>query len=178
LEDRHRDEEILITLRRIIRATDVHSRSLAASHGLTGPQLMVLRELQRYPEISVSDLARDISLSPATVTDILDRLEKRGLINRARSEADRRRLRLSLTEAGLATLRKAPTLLQRHFVEEFRRLKDWEQSLLLASLQRVASMMELPPQKAALLSGETTWEEPPPEEESVAPVLAPLDPVS
>ena len=46
-----------------------------------------------------------------------------------------------LTSAGLDIIKKAPTPLQDEFIERFDRLEDWEQSLILSSLQRVAAMM-------------------------------------
>src|SRR5690606_33271932 len=80
-------------------------------------------------------------LSQATITTILDRLEKRELIQRTRGSTDKRRVYARLTEAGSALLEKAPTPLQEEFIERFSELNDWEQSLILSSLQRVAAMM-------------------------------------
>jgi hypothetical protein len=57
------------------------------------------------------------------------------------SRADRRRVLVRLTEAGFSVLAEAPSLLQDQFVERFRKLADWEQTLILSSLQRVSSMM-------------------------------------
>ena len=68
-------EEVLITLRKIIRAIDIHSRYLVKQYGLTGPQLLVLKEILRLKETHISVIAERISLSQPTVTDILDRLE-------------------------------------------------------------------------------------------------------
>src|SRR5690606_42124076 len=80
-------------------------------------------------------------LSQATITTILDRLEKRELIQRLRGSTDKRRVYARLTGEGLALLEKAPTPLQEEFIARFSELNDWEQSLILSSLQRVAAMM-------------------------------------
>ena len=134
-------EEVLVTLRQIIRGIDLHSRRLVQEHGLTGPQLVLLRAIGSVREISLGELARQVSLSQGTVTGVADRLEGRGLIVRTRSEADRRRVLVRLTEAGFSVLAEAPSLLQDEFVACFRKLAPWEQTLILSSLQRVASMM-------------------------------------
>jgi len=135
-------EAVLVALRRIMRAVDLRSRRLVAQHGVTGPQLILLKEIERREHLSVSELCRDVHLSQATVTGILDRLEKRGLVGRRRSEQDRRRVVVSLTDEGAAVLDTAPELMQETFVAAFEGLRNWEKTLILSSLQRVVAMME------------------------------------
>ena len=135
-------EMVVVTLRRIIRAIDLRSRFLVTRYGLTGPQLTVLRELSSHSGVSVGELTSAIHLSQATVTGILDRLAKRELIRRQRSDQDKRRVQVWLTEAGEQMLADAPPLLQEEFTDQFIRLEDWEQSQILSALQRVVSMME------------------------------------
>ena len=142
MDDSTIHEEVLVTLRQIIRGTDLHSRRLVQTCGLTGPQLIILKQLDRSEGIPAGQLARLINLSPGTVTNILDRLEKRGLVSRNRSLADKRRVMVSITESGIAVLASAPPLVQEQFVERFGRLASWEQTLILSSLQRVAAMMD------------------------------------
>jgi DNA-binding MarR family transcriptional regulator len=134
-------EEVLIALRQIIRAIDLHSRYLVKNVGLTGPQLFVLMEASRSEGNSVGGIASKVSLSQATVTDILDRLELKGLIFRVRSKADRRRMTVGLTAEGEKILRSHPSLFQEQFLSRFDELEDWEKTSILSSLQRVAAMM-------------------------------------
>ena len=134
-------EHVIIALRRVIRAVDLHSRNLAASHGLTGPQALLLKALQ-HGKLSAGELASRVSLSQGTVTDILNRLEKRGLIMRLRDTTDRRRVLVEATQQGLEVLKESPPLLQEQFIQRFGQLEEWEQTQLLASLQRIASMMD------------------------------------
>jgi len=135
-------EMVVVALRRIIRAIDLRSRFLVTSYGLTGPQLMVLKELSVHGGAYVAELTRAIHLSQATVTGILDRLEKRGLVRRQRSDEDKRRVHVWLTDEGQRLLADAPPLLQEEFTGEFSRLEDWEQTQILSALQRVVLMME------------------------------------
>ena len=135
-------EQILVTLRKIIRAIDLHSKKLIQQCGLTGPQLIILKEINRLNNISVSELAISVSLSNATVTDILDRLEERGFVYRNRSDKDKRRVLVTLTDLARETLKKTPPLIQEHFTSELEKLQKWEQTSLLSSLQRIVSMME------------------------------------
>lgn len=149
-------DAVLISLRRIIRAIDLRSKNLARHHDFTVPQLVILQEVNRAEEISAGQLAKNVSLSNATVTGILDRLARRELVDRRRGGNDKRRMFVKLTGKGAETLAKAPLLLQDRFVSEFSKLADWEQNLILSSLQRVAHMMEAKDLDAAplLVSGE------------------------
>lgn len=135
-------EEVLISLRRIIRAADLHSKHLVKIAGLTGPQLLLLQKIRDSGDATVGELAKAVNLSQATVTTIMDRLEKRELLYRQRSSVDKRKVYTYLTDEGHRLLRDAPTLLQEHFIRRFGDLQDWEQSQILSSLQRLAQMMD------------------------------------
>jgi DNA-binding MarR family transcriptional regulator len=134
--------EVMAALRRIIRAIDIHSRSLVQRFGLTGPQLVVLKELVSDSPRSVSEIARAVNLSQATVTGILDRLERKSMVVRERDRSDRRKVMVSPTEAAEKVLAGAPPLLQEHFTDAFGRLPDWQQTQVLSSLQRIVTLME------------------------------------
>ncbi len=135
-------ESVLIALRRLIRATDLYSRDLVKSTGLTTPQLLLLLSIKNRGEVSIRELALEISLSQATVTSILDRLETKNLVIRKRSTKDKRIVHAYLTDNGKKIIAKAPPPLQDNFIKAFEHLDDWEQNMIIASLQRVASMMD------------------------------------
>ncbi len=135
-------EEVLIALRRVIRATDLHSKHLAKTTGLTAPQILLLQTIRDEGQITIGEVANKMSLSQATVTTILDRLEKRGLVFRERSKEDKRKVHAYLTDDALSTLSEAPIPLQDHFARQFGDLQEWEQTMIISSLQRVAQMMD------------------------------------
>lgn len=135
-------EAVLITLRRIIRAADLHSKHLVKTAGLTAPQLLLLQAIRERGDVTIGELAKEVNLSQATVTTILDRLEKRELVYRVRSQQDKRKVNAYLTESGGEMLSSAPIPLQAHFIRRFRSLPDWEQTMILSALQRVGHMMD------------------------------------
>jgi DNA-binding MarR family transcriptional regulator len=135
-------QDVLIAIRRIIRATDIHSRRLTKTVGLTAPQLLVLQAIRDLGAVAISRLSSEVSLSQATVTTIIDRLERRGFVARQRSDQDKRVVHALLTLAGSEALDNAPTPLQEAFSIRFEQLHAWEQSQILSALQRVASMMD------------------------------------
>lgn len=136
-----RDDQVLGALRRIIRATDRYSRHLNQSDGVTAPQLLILQTLESRKELTMGEIAREVSLGPGTVTSILDRLQKRGLIERRRGARDKRRVYARLTDAGRSMIHHTPLPLQEAFRERFARLREGEQTAILKSLEQVAAMM-------------------------------------
>ena len=133
--------QVLIAIRRIIQSVDLHSRALVREFGLTGPQLIVLQAIFPHEKIAINEIAKAVSLGPPTVTGILERLEQRGLVERRRGQRDKRKVYITVTPSARTLLKKAPPLLQQHFTEAFHRLADWEQAMILSSLQRVVALM-------------------------------------
>jgi len=134
-------EIVVSTLRQIIRAIDLQSKKLIKQFGLTGPQLIVMKEIQKGPDQPISVIAKNVSLSQATVTSILDRIEQQGFAKRCRSSQDKRKVNILLTEKAEKILASNPSLLQEEFTNEFDKLEDWEKSMILSSLQRLVSML-------------------------------------
>jgi len=134
--------EVLIAIRRIIQSVDLHSRYLERYFGLTVPQLIVLQVVSNNGEMPIGEIAKSVSLGQPTVTGILERLENRGLVTRRRGEKDKRKMYISVTESCHQLLEKAPPPMQEHFIDAFTSLQDWEQSMILTSLQRIVALMD------------------------------------
>ncbi|HEX2666960.1 MAG TPA: MarR family transcriptional regulator [Gammaproteobacteria bacterium] len=134
-------KDIFMDLRRIMRAMDVYSRQLSGSHGLTGPQMLCLREIAGRGSLTTGALAKGIALSPATLTGILDRLEVRGLVSRERRPEDKRRVLVSLTPLGKQMSQELPSPLQMHFSARLTELPPDEQVAIRLALGSVARMM-------------------------------------
>ena len=149
--DRELTNDVLICLRKIIQLIDIHSKYLIKTVGLSIPQLTILHEVTRKGEQSTSEIAKAISLSQATVTGILERLEKRALIKRVRDEVDRRKVLVHATADCLQLLESTPPLLQESFIDAFGKLQPWEKSMILSSLQRLLAMMEMKKVDAAMM---------------------------
>ncbi|WP_068719035.1 MarR family winged helix-turn-helix transcriptional regulator [Vibrio tritonius] len=134
-------EEVLISIRQIIRAIDLRSKKLNRDFGLTSPQLLLLRSVDESGKQTIRQLSKQANMSQATATSILDRLEARGLIVRTRDIVDKRKVHAKLTEQGKILLAQAPQLLHQDVIEQLESLAPWEQTLLLSSLQRLSQMM-------------------------------------
>jgi DNA-binding MarR family transcriptional regulator len=70
------------------------SKLMESTLGITGPQRLVLRIVSQRPGLSAGELARIVHLHPSTITGVLQRLVKKGLLKRQRDSKDSRRVRL------------------------------------------------------------------------------------
>lgn len=136
--------EILSAIRRIVRAVDLHSRTLRRESGLNVPQLLTLEAIAhaRRPPVLATDLARQVGVSPGTMSGIVEHLVRDGLVDRQRAADDRRRVHLSLSAIGRARLDDAPTLLQKRLLERLHQLPDGERADIQRVLEQVIGLME------------------------------------
>jgi DNA-binding MarR family transcriptional regulator len=84
------------------------TKELARRAELTGPQLTVVKILETVGDLSLSDLSDRIRAQNSTVTGIIDRMEREGLVVRVRSTEDKRVVIIRLTEKGERIAREIP----------------------------------------------------------------------
>jgi DNA-binding MarR family transcriptional regulator len=82
------------------------TKDMASGFGLTGPQLTILKLLESFQDLSLSTLSERIRAQNSTVTGIVDRMEREGLVRRERSKTDRRVVHLRLSEKGAKLARE------------------------------------------------------------------------
>lgn len=126
-----------------MRATSLSSRRLSAAHGVTAPQLLCLTTVAEDGPLSVSALSQRVHLSPSTVVGIVDRLEAKALLTRARSTVDRRRVDLNATDEGWRVVAQAPALLQDRLASGLRRLPELQQVSITLALEEVVQLLEI-----------------------------------
>lgn len=119
------------------------------STGLTPSQLIFMQILDGGREETAGYVAARMGITQGTTTALLQKLEALGMIQKRRGEKDRRQVFLSLTEKGRQVLDIAPDGLHAQFQKQFSALAEWEQHMLVASLERVAAMLETGGEPAA-----------------------------
>ncbi len=132
---------VLQSLRRIIRAVDIHSKKLSQEHRITAPQMICLYSLQKNAPMTQSQLAKDVDLGMSTINGIVDRLASKGWIIRTRDEEDRRKVFLELTDSGKVKAYEAPALLQDKLSVALQALPELEQAAIALSLERIVELM-------------------------------------
>ena len=100
--------ETLRQIRIIIGAVRQHFRTLEEACGVSGAQVWILSAIADQPGITVSGLSEALSVHISTASNMLDKLAKAKLVERRRSDADRRVVNLYLTQQGQDTLKRAP----------------------------------------------------------------------
>jgi DNA-binding MarR family transcriptional regulator len=85
-----------------------HFQAVEKACGVSGAQIWAMAALQQTPGMKVSELAQALSIHASTASNLLDKIEKAGLVRRERNSADQRVVKLYLTAAGEAALGKAP----------------------------------------------------------------------
>ena len=133
---------VLGHIRCIIRASDVHSKKLQRVTGLTTAQALVIRAIGELGEVTTKAISKEVALSQATVTTVLDRLETNGFVERYRSTKDRRIVHARLTEKGAAILNEMPDLLDEKFITRFADLSAEQRKKISSALQQTAQMMD------------------------------------
>lgn len=143
LNNQDRVERILRAIRQIVQHTTEHARSIIREHHLTIPQCLCLKLLAQPCSESwtVAALSRQIQLSTAATSRVVDKLVKDGLVSRDQDERDRRRVCLNLTTAGRKRVKTLPALLQEKFVTRYARLEMTDQKQLLECLETLAELM-------------------------------------
>jgi MarR family transcriptional regulator, organic hydroperoxide resistance regulator len=134
-------EEVINDLRRVFQSINQHSRNAERAAELTGPQLWALQILVLSAPMRVSELAKRMYLSPATVVGIVDRLEAKGVVTRTRSKEDRRAVELTLTEKGREVVAKAPQVAQSVLLQGLAALSDQELSVVVAGMKQLVRIL-------------------------------------
>src|ERR1700748_765725 len=91
---------LLYLVKQVELAVRSHLDNLLRPAGLTALQYTALTVLERHPDMSAAQLARNSVVTAQSMADMITALEGRGLIERHRDQADRRRLVVALTSAG------------------------------------------------------------------------------
>jgi len=119
-----------------------------ARFGISGPQWGVLRVLQRAEsngeaELRLRDVGQRLLIQPPSVTGVVDRLERRGLVQRSHSKADLRARCLSLTPAGSDMISKVLVGHATQIRLPFAGLNPQELERLLALLTRLETNLRV-----------------------------------
>jgi DNA-binding MarR family transcriptional regulator len=116
--------DILKKIRIVIRAAQRHSAWIEQQCGVNGAQLWIMQELNDAPGIRVGDIAHRLAIHQTTASNLLDALQKRALVVKARDPEDQRVVRLVLSEQGAALLHHAPKPAQGLLPEALRQLDE------------------------------------------------------
>lgn len=134
--------EIMQFLRRIIKAIQDYSYEVSEKFGITGPQLWTLTTISKNGSLSLGELSKKTYLHPSTITGLIDRLEKKGYVERDRDQRDRRVVKLLLTPKGKGLVKRTPNPIQGKMIYGLRGLNRQELNSIYDSFQKLVEIME------------------------------------
>lgn len=118
--------EILIKIRRIVRSMNLESKKIQKEHGVSIPQVLCLNYLNSRDDFQSThkEIRNYLNLNSSTVTGIVDRLEKNGLVARLPKKEDKRTTYIALTSLGAKLLEKIPPLLHERLSVKLEKLPN------------------------------------------------------
>jgi len=129
-------------LRRIVHALQLFSQDVYRGYSLTAPQLWALKTLRRDGPLSAGHLARALAVHQSSVSVLIQRLERRGLVRRARVTPDRRFVRVELTERGAAIAAEAPEPAQGRLLHALDAMPQRQLRAIRRSVDHLVRVME------------------------------------
>jgi DNA-binding MarR family transcriptional regulator len=135
-------KEIVESIRRLVRAENLDSQKMSKHYGLTGPQSLVLRLLVKKGSLSSADLSRQMYVTPSNITGIIDRLEKKGLVERNRKPGDRRIALITLTPAGQDKAKTVPDPIEKRFVNQLADLEAEHLQILAMAMNQILNLID------------------------------------
>ncbi len=133
--------QILMRLRQIIQEMSRHSKQLQEKYKITLPQLICLNEIAEHGPIAIGTLTQIVFINNSTVTGIIDRLERRNLVQRVRISKDRRQVHVEITRDGQEFLENAPTPIHHRFIEKLEKMEPQDVSKLMWGLELLVDML-------------------------------------
>lgn len=114
------------------------TKDVAREHGLTGPQVTVLKLLEGVGDLSLSELSDRIQARNSTITGIVDRMQRDGLVVRRRSDRDRRVIEIVLTPRGKTLAKAIPVQPMQMFASALRSLSPEDREALRRILRAMS----------------------------------------
>ncbi|MDB4907707.1 MAG: regulatory protein MarR [Gemmatimonadetes bacterium] len=123
-------------LRRIVRALSTSAREVAPRGSVSGAQLFVLRQVGASPEISMGALAASTLAKQSTISEVVSRLVKAGLVARVPAKGDARVRALTLTARGRRIVARAGPTVQERLLEGLGAMTPRQRAALAAALEQ------------------------------------------
>jgi DNA-binding MarR family transcriptional regulator len=141
--NRDRTKEVVWLIRRLMQGSYIYNKELNKKYQVSAPQLASLLALFENGPMPPSQIAKYIMVNSSTVTGIIDRLEQKGLVERARISRDRRVITIALTEKGQELAKNAPPPIQKKIVDGLKKLPPSETEQIVQALTKLTYMLDV-----------------------------------
>lgn len=141
--------ETLKLFRIIFKSSNRHFHEIEKAVGIGGASLWAISEIAENAEITISELARAMSIHQTTASNLVDKLEKGGYVQRLRSNVDRRIVNIKLTEVGVSILNRAPAPYRGILPDALIKMEPDQLTILKNNLSTLVSSFEVKELNAA-----------------------------
>jgi DNA-binding MarR family transcriptional regulator len=133
--------DIVMRIRRLRRSVYHDYIRTSRQFGLTETQSDVLKTLLGWGTMSSASLSRHLYVTPANITGVIDRLEKKGLVERVRQQADRRVALIRLTESGRDLSLQLPDPIENKLISGLENLAPEQVQALGEAMKRIIDLI-------------------------------------
>ena len=137
------NREIIFSIRRLIQARELYTKELSRTYQVSASQLNCILALRENGPLPPSRIAKHMMVKSSTVTGVVDRLEQKGLVRRARNSPDRRVINVELTEAGTRLAENAPPPIQQKIIDGLSTLTERQVNRIVKALQMLTCMLDV-----------------------------------
>ena len=138
-----RTRDIVYSIRRLMQAGELYTKELHKVYNISSAQLNCIMTLHENGPLPLSHIARYILVNSSTVTGIIDRLEDKGVVKRARTSQDRRVVTVELTDTGRILAENAPPPIQYKIIDGLNKLSEAEIDSISCSLTKLTDMLDV-----------------------------------
>lgn len=137
--------DILIQIRKIVRSINLESKKIQKEYGVSIPQVLCLHYLRNAPNFQATqgEVRKFLNLNSSTVSGIINRLEKKGLVARLPKTGDKRVVNIALTSAGDEVIHRMPPLLHEQLSDKLQTLNPEEFHLIEKSLDALVRLLDI-----------------------------------
>jgi len=128
-------------LRHVNSVTRRQGRRILREFDLTPPQHNALVQLHRQGNLTIGELSENLYLAFSTATDLINRMERNGLVARERDTIDRRVVRVNIMPKGEELLKEVVQARRRYYEELLREVPHTERQELVTALRRIDELM-------------------------------------
>ena len=134
--------EIVYLIRRLMQAGYLYTKELNKKYQVSAPQLSCLLALYENGPLPLTQIGRIIMVKSGTITGIIDRLEKKGFVQRTRNSPDRRIITIELTDMGKMLAQNAPPPIKQKIVVKKKKLPPKKKEMIVDSLNVLVHMLD------------------------------------
>ncbi len=135
-------EEIEQLMRKVSFVVKCRGRDILGEFEITPPQFEALLLLRQHGDMTIGELGNKMYLASSTATDLIDRMERNGLVERVRDGKDRRVVRLRMLDKGREMILRVMESRRIYLDKILASVSEEDKKVLVSSLQSIYDLMK------------------------------------